>query len=139
MRSIGVGGIMKNITDRLKSNADADMKKHGLTFTQSMVLGFLHSKGGDSTQKEIEEYLNVSHPTVVGIVSRMEQNGFVTTQLDTKVHRSKLVQLTEKASVIGEEMTATIMKQESTMLRGISEEETAQLIRMLNIIYNNIK
>ena len=66
-----VGYFIKNINDRLKVRADADLKSYNLTLAQSRVLAFLNNQGGSATQKEIEVFLEVSHPTVVGIVSRM--------------------------------------------------------------------
>ena len=68
-----IGYFFKLIDNRLKANADAGLSKHGLTFAQSRILRFLAEHGGQATQKEIEDYAHVSHPTVVGIVTRMEQ------------------------------------------------------------------
>lgn len=75
----GIGYQFKIINDRIKARADADLKTHDLTLTQTRVLGFLAESGGQATQKEIEADLQVSHPTVVGIISRMEQKGFLCT------------------------------------------------------------
>ena len=73
-----VGYLIKSINDKLKVRADAELKKYHLTMSQSRVLIYLRSRGGQATQKEIETFLDVAHPTVVGLVSRMEQNGYVT-------------------------------------------------------------
>ena len=78
----GIGYQFKIINDRIKARADADLKTHDLTLTQTRVLGFLAESGGQATQKEIEADLQVSHPTVVGIISRMEQKGFLCTWTD---------------------------------------------------------
>lgn len=77
-----IGYFFKLIDNRLKANADAGLSKHGLTFAQSRILRFLAEHGGQATQKEIEDYAHVSHPTVVGIVTRMEQGGFLSTCAD---------------------------------------------------------
>ena len=66
-----IGYLIKNINDKLKVKADADLKHSKLTLAQSRVLAFLDSQGGQATQKEIEVYLEVSHPTVVGIISEI--------------------------------------------------------------------
>ena len=63
-----VGYLIKYINDKLKVKADAELKQYNLTLTQSRVFAFLNSCGGQATQKEIEVFLEVSHPTVVGIV-----------------------------------------------------------------------
>lgn len=68
-----IGYLLKQITDKLKMSADAFFKEKNLTFAQVRVLEYVMGKGGNTTQKFIEEYLDVSHPTVAGIVSRMEK------------------------------------------------------------------
>ena len=135
----GIGYLIKTINDKIKVKADADLNTYELTLSQSRVLTFLNSKDGQATQKEIEEFLEVSHPTVVGIVSRMEQNGHVTTWLDSKHQRSKMVRLTAKAQTIGEELVRMVQEQESTMLEGLTQEQITELAKMLLVIYKNLE
>lgn len=47
-----VGYLIKNINDKLKVKADADLGRYGLTFAQSKVFAFLHGCGGEATQEE---------------------------------------------------------------------------------------
>lgn len=133
-----IGYLIKNINDKLKMKADADLKSQNLTLSQSRVLAFLHNSGGRATQKEIEDFLEVSHPTVVGIVSRMQQNGFVTAWMDPDNRRNKIVELTPSACETAEQMTDTVRKNEAALLRGLSSEQVVQLKEMLMVIYQNI-
>lgn len=133
-----VGYWIKTINDKLKARADRDLKSRGLTLAQSRVLTFLYGRDGRATQKEIEEFMEVSHPTVVGIVSRMEQSGYVTTWIDPKNKRNKMVQLTPQANREGETLDATIRAQEARMLRGLTPEQVAQLEQLLLAIYQNL-
>ena len=135
----GIGYLIKMINDKVKVKADADLSTYELTLSQSRVLTFLKSKDGQATQKEIEGFLEVSHPTVVGIVSRMEQRGYVTTWLDTKQQRSKMVRLTAKAQTIGEELVRMVQEQENTMLQGLTQEQVTELAKMLRVIYGNLE
>ena len=73
MEQFQIGCLLKMITDKIKMRADADLAQQGLTLTQSRVLGYLDRSGGQATQKEIEGFLQVSHPTVAGVIGRMEQ------------------------------------------------------------------
>ena len=138
-----VGGVparfIKNINDKLKVKADADLKHNKLTLAQSRVLAFLDSRGGQATQKEIEVYLEVSHPTVVGIISRMEQNGHLRCWVDETDKRNKIVALTEQAEALGEEMEQRILANEKMLLASLSEADIKKLKRMLLIIYNNLE
>ncbi len=134
-----VGYKLKLITEKLKVRADADLKRHQLTLTQSRVLAFLNEKGGEATQKEIEDHLQVSHPTVVGIVSRMEQNGFLDTWFDPADRRNKMVRLTEKTHQMGRTMQQVTKEHEQILLRSFSPAEAAELKRMLDRILKNIE
>lgn len=103
-----IGYLIKNIEDKLKIKVDAELKHYNLTMVQGRVLAFLNSKGGQATQKEIEVFLDVSHPTVVGIVSRLEQNGYVTSWIDRNDKRNKIVQRTKQAEALGTDMENNI-------------------------------
>lgn len=134
-----IGYLIKNINDKLKVKADADLKHSNLTLAQSRVLAFLDSRGGQATQKEIEVYLEVSHPTVVGIISRMEKNGHLRCRVDETDKRNKIVALTEQAKALGEEMEQRISANEKTLLASLSETDIKKLKKMLLIIYNNLE
>lgn len=134
-----IGYFFKMITDKLKVQADADLKQYGLTLTQSRVLAFLNEKGGQATQKEIEDFLECSHPTVVGVISRMERGGFVITWFDADDKRNKIVKLTEKAHSIGEAMETAIDQHDEKILRSLSNEQIDELEKTLRIIYRNLE
>lgn len=133
-----VGYMLKSINDKLKANADADLKRHDLTMSQTRVLVFLNSKNGAATQKEIEDFLGVSHPTVVGLVARMEQNGFLTSSYNKGDSRSKTVSLTQRALSLSREMEETVNANEKNMLKSLSAEEIESLKRMLTVIRKNL-
>lgn len=131
-----VGYLIKNINDKLKVKADADLKGYNLTMTQSRVLAYLGGRGGQATQKEIETFLEVSHPTVVGIVSRMKQNGYVTCWQDED-KRNKNVMLTPKALSLCADMERHMFETEKRLLAPLNDSEVERLKDMLLRIYNN--
>ena len=135
----GIGYQFKIINDRIKARADADLKTHDLTLTQTRVLGFLAESGGQATQKEIEADLQVSHPTVVGIISRMEQKGFLCTWTDPMDRRTKIVRLTDKAIKLDREIDATVAMQDEMLLRGLSEQQVDELRNCLARIVRNLE
>lgn len=132
-----VGYLIKSINDKLKTKADADLKLYSLTFTQSRVFAFLQEKGGQATQKEIQVFLEVSHPTVVGIVSRMEQNGYVQCWQDND-NRNKNVKLTQKARSLGMDLEKHMLENEKQLLSPLSSTEAEQLKLMLLKIYKHL-
>ena len=139
MEEKDIGYLIKNINDKLKVKADADLKHSNLTLAQSRVLAFLDRRGGQATQKEIEVYLEVSHPTVVGIISRMEKNGHLRCRVDETDKRNKIVALTEQAKALGEEMEQRISANEKMLLASLSEADIKKIKQLLLIIYNNLE
>ena len=133
-----IGYLLKNISDKMKANADANLKEHNLTLAQSRVLGFLSSRGNSAPLKDIEDFLEVTHPTVVGVVARMEQKGFIKTHLDETDKRNKIVELSGSAIQLGSEMGALVEAQEKKMLRGLTQQQVRNLSESLQVIYTNI-
>ena len=133
-----IGYLLKVISDKMKVKADAEMKRHDMTMSQSKVLAFLHEKGGQAMQKEIEDYLRVSHPTVAGVVSRMEQNGFVETWQDPADRRNKVVCMTEKSVAIDKKMKDLLDWQEQQLVKSLTSEETETLKMLLQAVYDNL-
>lgn len=138
MQNSHIGYLIKTISDRIKIHADDDLKRHNLTLSQSRVLIFLLRNGGKAMQKEIEEELEVSHPTTVGLVSRMAQNGFLTVRPDMDDRRNRIVCLTQHAIEVGSDMDNLIGQMDEKMLSSIPEEQQKLLVQMLEIIYKNV-
>lgn len=125
-----VGYLIKSINDKLKVRADAELKQYHLTMSQSRVLVYLRSRGGQATQKEIETFLDVAHPTVVGLVSRMEQNGYVTCW-PCEDGRNKYVKLTPQAEAIDKDMQENMHANEEMLLAPLSPEDRERLRDLL--------
>jgi len=138
MKEKNIGYLIKIISDKLRMRADADMVEHNLTLSQCRVHAYLNHHDGEATQKEIETFMEVSHPTVVGIISRMERAGHVVTRTDETDKRNKIVRLTDESRAMGWEIEQTTLAREKAMLAPLTEEEVSELRRMLEIIYQNI-
>lgn len=135
----GIGYQFKIINDRIKQRADADLQAHDLTLTQTRVLGFIMEAGGQVAQKDIERDLQVSHPTVVGVVSRMEQKGFLTSWVDPMDRRNKLIRVTPKAIETDRQINATVQKQDEKLLRGLTPQQIEVLCACLDHIAKNLE
>ncbi|UKI15126.1 MAG: hypothetical protein L6V85_04040 [Clostridiales bacterium] len=62
----------------------------------------MDKSGGKSMQKDVETYLEVSHPTVVGLLSGLESRGLVSCVFDSDDKRMKSVYLTDEGSALFE-------------------------------------
>lgn len=131
--------LIKTIADKTGAAADADLRRHGLTFSQLRVLGFLHSQGGSTSQREIQRHMETSHPTVVGLVTRLEKNGFVVCYTDKTDRRNKIVSMKEKAVLLGDELDEERQRAADQQLRGMSDAEKKELFRLLSIMASNME
>lgn len=130
---------MKLIADRVSTlflqRADVP-----LTAAQSRVIMYLEACGGGPlSQREIEQYLNVSHTTAKGLLQRLEEKDFVRTAFDSADGRVKNVYLTAKAHQCRDELKQHIDALTGQMMQGISAAEETELFNLLRRIYANIK
>ena len=112
-----IGHLIKIVGERLKYQADIRLKESGLTMSQFQTMFFIHTHGGAVTQKEIETHLQVSHPTVVGIISRMEKKGFLTVEVNPDDHRGRIVRTTEKSDRFRDESIRQKRQAEQELVR----------------------
>ena len=138
MREDEINHLIKMISNKIRARGDADMKERGLTFSQLQVLVTLHRHSGQMSQRELEKELKISHPTIVGLVQRLEKNGYVETWTDETDKRIKHVKQSEKALKMKEEARQRWNDMTTRMFRNLSETEKEELYRMLNVISDGL-
>ena len=97
--NMDVGFLLKQINIALARNADQSFKP--VTFSQMRVLVFLaHQPNNTCYQKALETELDVSHPTVVGLLQRLEAKGLIATLTDEYDRRRKEICLTDAGRTV---------------------------------------
>lgn len=135
-----IGFLFKQINMQIKKAIDKNLMEYDLTTSQSRVLFFIHFRGEDKTSmKDIEEHMKVTHPTVIGIVKRLEEKGFVTTASDPEDRRVKLVTITQKTTKMIKKLDQGKRKMDEKLLKGFTEQETKELRRLLSLIEDNLR
>src|SRR5574344_322667 len=123
-----IGILIKNLDESLKKSANSYFKTFALTFSQVNVLGYIDSLPEKcATQKELETYLNVSHPTINGILKRLEEKGIIETKVYVNKRLNKSVVITEKGKELGRKLEANKNEQEKILEQYISKEEKEKL------------
>lgn len=134
-----LGLIIRRISHASKKDADNYLKKWDLTMSQGMVLEFLNNTPDiELTQKAIEQHFNLQHPTVSGILKRLEKNGFIMTTTSETDRRVKKIFMTEKAAQIDTTAKRHQAEMEETFVKGLSPDEVATLRRLLGIVLKNM-
>lgn len=89
------GSLLKQINDELRKNANNAMRAQDMTLAQLEALIQLEqAPEGRRSLKELEQLLHVAQSTAAGIISRLEQKGYVEGFGDAGDRRVKLVRIT---------------------------------------------
>lgn len=89
------GLLFKQIHDRLEKQSNNALRAKGLTMMQvSMLMALQKAPEQRSIMKELERYFGVAQSTIAGVVSRLEQKGFVEAFGDAADKRIKVVHIT---------------------------------------------
>ena len=73
----------------------------------------------------------MSHPTVSGLLARLEKKGFIEFRPDEKDKRCKRIHILEKGWQCTELMHKTILENEKRMVEGFSQAEQQQFAQLL--------
>ena len=112
--------ILHWCTDQAVTNALAELE---LTSAQGRILGYLAMRKTAPCPKDIEEEFRLSHPTVSGILSRLEQKRFIQLRTDPEDRRCKRIYILEKGIQCHELMHQTIRANEKRIVEGFTPEE----------------
>lgn len=137
-----LGGFFRAISNAMAQDMQQNSEQLGLTSTQSMFLHHLwyrQEKLGEPTYaKDLEEFFDIKHSTVSGILQRMEASGFVELQASELDRRCKAVHLTPKAMEAHNQTVLHIQQTEAKLVDGMTEEEIIQFRRLLQAAACNL-
>lgn len=134
------GILLKQINDIMERNANNMLRDQDLTLTQSGLLVILDKQPEKAaTFKELERAFGVSQPTIVGIIKRLEQKGWVETQNDASDKRIKIAHLTceghEKCKIGYTHMAEA----EQQLLHALTDDEKNEFARLLQKIKHSMQ
>lgn len=133
------GALIKYVSQTYEQNFNRVISAYGLTMSQSHVLMYLAKNSGRPIyQKDIEEAFNLTHPTVNGLITRLEDKGFVETRTSDFDRRCKHIVQTEKADKIISLVRQSFDEVDDIIVNCLDEEEKSEILRLLQKIIDNI-
>ena len=94
-----------------------------LTAAQGHVMAYLAHAQNPPCPRDVEAEFHLTHPTVSGLLSRLDQKGFFELKTDPEDRRCKRIYVLEKGIKCHEVMHQTILANEQRMTEGFTEEE----------------
>lgn len=127
--------LIKHIHDKFEAKGNSECQKVGLTISQFRILVYLTCHQDRTvTQREMELAFKVSHPTITGILRRMESNGFISTKLVQSSKMQKEVFLSDKGREALSKLDISRNKDDKALLSLFNPQELDQLENYLNRI-----
>lgn len=117
---------------------NAALAQMELTSAQGRVMGYLARREQPPCAKDIEEEFHLSHPTVSGLLSRLEKKQFIAFRPDEKDGRCKRIVISDKGHRCHERIYHVIQENEQRIVQGFSREEQEQFAKLLTRAVENL-
>lgn len=131
--------LLRTISHRFKRIMDGNFQKYELTGVQANILFYLNFQEDAPIQKDLENYFQVSHSAITGILSRLKEKNMVDFVDNPKDKRCKCIIITDK----GKLLVKTIIKKgkalHDTTFSNFSTEEKDTLTALLKKMLTNIE
>jgi MarR family transcriptional regulator for hemolysin len=133
-----VGYWLTMATQAFHRAVSEEVAPHGITYRQSLVLAWLALEG-DLSQAELATKMMVEPPTLVGILDRMERDGWITRNSCPSDRRKKLIRATRAAEPVWEKIAEGGRRVRARATEGLSEEELETLKQLLGRVNRNLE
>lgn len=125
-----IGFLIKQVHYLQEQRLNNKFKEFGLTASQTFTLIYLlksHDKGITVNQKDIEKELDISNPTVTGILNRLEVKGLIARVPCRHDARAKNIEVTSKALELNKQLQAMFRQLDEKLVASLSKEEVDNL------------
>ena len=138
--SQNLGPRLRYLNNRITQYMDQQFLALDLTSTQSCILHHLSLHENEAMYpKDIEKRFHLTHPTVSGVLQRLEAKNFIVIEPDRADRRCKRIRLTDRARRCDEAVGQAFETLERLMCSGMSEEEQQTLLRLLDLASANLR
>jgi len=136
-RNRQLGFLLKDVSRRYTRRFEERAQALALTLPQCRALVYLENNEGIS-QKRLAELTELDPMTLVRILDRMEADGWVQRRFDPADRRAHTLWLTSKARPMLDHIAQLIADTRAEVLEGLSDEERAKLLELLERLHANL-
>ena len=133
-----VGYVVYSASKAFQKAFDLQLRdKTGITLTQSKVIFALNMFSG-LTQRELADKIGVETPSLVPIIDKMEEDGYLKRKLDSKDRRLKRIYTTPKTDALWDSMMECGLQIRKVSLNKVSEQEVKSVLDTLKRVTENL-
>lgn len=114
-----------------------ELAPRGITYRQMQVLGWLALEG-DLSQTDLADRMRIEPPTLVGILDRMEREGWIRRESCPTDRRRKIITALPKAKPVWSKIIACSLNVRGRGEHGLTDDELQTLKRLLGRIIENL-
>src|SRR5262249_42374827 len=129
------GPLLHGTARAWRLKLDQRLKPMGLSQAKWRTLLHLSLAGDALTQAEIAARLGVEEPTVVALLHRLEEEGWIIRRVSPHDRRCKMVLLGRRAQNVISQISAVAKKLRHELLDNISAADLRTCMRVLTQIY----
>lgn len=134
------GKMINRISNRLRRRSKKIQETLGITGAKGNILDYIlvESEKRNVYQKEIEREFGLRPSTATEVLKNLEKEQLIMRIPDDTDGRLKKIVFTKKAEEIRNLLRREIEQSESVLLRGISEEDQEDFLRITKIMIENL-
>ncbi|MDE1844602.1 MAG: winged helix-turn-helix transcriptional regulator [Thaumarchaeota archaeon] len=133
-----MGFVVYSASKMMQKAFDLELRnKTGINLVQSKVVFALNIQSGP-TQRELADKIGVESPTLVPIIDKMEQDGYVKRKPDAKDRRIKRIYATAKADSMWDSMMECATQIRKVSTKDLSEHEFKSALAVVKKITENL-
>ena len=136
-----LGFKIKILSKLLAQNMTSSIASLDLTSSQSIVLGYLcyrTIRGETVYPRDIERHFDFTHPTVSGLLQRLESKGYLTCEPSPEDRRCKRILVTQRARETNQQVLDHLAAAERRLVSDMSPGEITQLHSFLDRMIHNL-
>lgn len=132
-----LGFYLKMTHEHFVSGRNRRLKRFGITSSQMDVLIYLfHNDGRVITQRDVEKHFGLTHSTVIGILKRLCEKGYILVEQSSDDRRQRNIRITEKALEIKDDMLDDRRRMNKIIEEKLGREEYDALLEGMKKFYS---
>jgi len=129
-----LGMAISEVSRSWRAKLDERLRPLGLSQSRWLVLLHLSKRGDGVVQKALAEWLGIEGPTLVRILDRMTEDGWLERRESQTDRRAKTVHLTEQSRAIITQINKVATQLRSELLANIPVADLETCMRVLQQI-----
>ena len=132
-----IGYLLCTVWRGLENSLNEELRQHGVTYRQWQVLAWL-ALLGEAMQNQLAERMGIESATLVGVLDRMERDGWIGRHPHPTDRRKKIIRPTDQVEPVWETMVGCAHKVRSQAVHGVDPKELAVAWKVLEQIRDNV-